>query len=325
MIAAVLGSTDGQRRRLELAASAKPPRKARSRRATLVSGTLSLLLLLSGCAGLDVEPRLLSEVDGASSRREAADLEQAHAAYDRGQFEMARRLFAEVAAREPTNWGAAIGLGEALLALGEEEAAAAQFTRAAEGSQARAQVARAYSGLGRVHLRKGEYDKARSLLERSTTRNPSDWRTWTALGQVYDRQKDFSAAHAAYAQAQEVGAGQAVVLNDVGMSLLSEGRESEALAYFQRALAADPSLPQARQNIRLTHARDRKYSDAIAGIEEVEQPVVLNNVGYIAILNGDYDVAASLLDEAIRVSPQYNATAIANLKLLQNVRTAGEG
>lgn len=291
----------------------------------LRSAALLLMMLLSaGCAGTAVTPLPAPETGASASRSVPVDVGQARAAYDRRQFETARRLFAEAAVREPNNFEAALGLGEALLALGNEDAAEPQFVRAAEGSRVGAQIARAQLGLGLVHLRRGDYARAQDLLERSSRTDATAWRAWVALGQVHDRRREFSSARAAYRQAERAGPGEATVLNDVGMSLLSEDRLPEAVDYFQRALAADPSMPEARQNIRLAHARARRYEEAVAGAEEGEQPSVLNNVGYVAILNGDYDTARSLLDEAVRVSPQYNATAAANLKLLQSL-SAGEG
>ena len=49
-------------------------------------------------------------------------------------------------------------------------------------------------------------------------------------------------------------------------------------------------------------------------------PNVLNNVGYIAILRGDYVRAESLLNQAMEASPTFNDKAWENLRYLETIK-----
>jgi Flp pilus assembly protein TadD len=48
----------------------------------------------------------------------------------------------------------------------------------------------------------------------------------------------------------------------------------------------------------------------------------LNNTGYIAMMNGDYEAARKYLQEAIKISPQYYKKANANLARLQTLENS---
>lgn len=48
--------------------------------------------------------------------------------------------------------------------------------------------------------------------------------------------------------------------------------------------------------------------------------MVLNNIGYVAILRGDYDVADAYLNQAIAASPSYFTQAQRNLQYLESIR-----
>ncbi|MFK7944641.1 MAG: hypothetical protein AB8B85_17280, partial [Paracoccaceae bacterium] len=55
-----------------------------------------------------------------------------------------------------------------------------------------------------------------------------------------------------------------------------------------------------------------------------ELPDALNNVGYIAVVNGDFAVADQYLRRAMEISPTYHEAAAANLNLLAHAQTSGE-
>ncbi|MEM9140212.1 MAG: hypothetical protein AAGB15_10320, partial [Pseudomonadota bacterium] len=149
------------------------------------------------------------------------------------------------------------------------------------------------------------------------------WRAWLGLGQAHDRQGEATAARRAFAAAERTAPRQAAVQNDIGMTYLSEKQPKKALRFFRTALKIDPGFQVARANVRIAHAMVGDYENAIAGAPERGMADVLNNVGYVAILNRDFDVADRLLRRALEVSPTYHEAAVANLDLLARMADGG--
>ena len=65
-----------------------------------------------------------------------------------------------------------------------------------------------------------------------------------------------------------------------------------------------------------------KYVEALTGIRKDEMPVMLNNVGYIAMKRGDYEFAEAYLSQAMQMSPSYYAKAAENLEYLRQLKRA---
>lgn len=243
-----------------------------------------------------------------------------HQAFLSGDFSVAKTAFSAALRKDPSDAHAALGLAEVHLALNEVQAAR-QIFQALE-TKAPSLAARVNQGLGLIALRAGRADQAAGLLGKSVQHDDSLWRAWLGLGQAHDRLKQPSAARRAFAAAERVAPARAPVLNDLGMSYVSQKQPERALEFFERALAMDPGYEIARGNIRIAKAMTGQYEDAISGASETQLPDVLNNVGYIAILNKDFQVADRYLRRAIDLSAVYHKAAIANLDLL--ARMAGE-
>ena len=58
--------------------------------------------------------------------------------------------------------------------------------------------------------------------------------------------------------------------------------------------------------------------------DDIDLAMALNNVGYIALLRGDYDHAEAYFTRAMEVDPTFNEIAWRNLKLLNNLRDESE-
>jgi Flp pilus assembly protein TadD len=215
---------------------------------------------------------------------------------------------------DPHDMPATLGLAESLLALGEYPSAIAAFKLLSDDPARRAA---ALQGQGVALLALGHADEAGPLLLEAVKADPGSWRAWNALGQYYDGRQEWQLALAAYQQSLASG-GTAVVLNNMGMSLMLQKRYAEAGARFQTALRASPGLASARNNLRLALAWQGRYEDAASNPGRDEQAAsVLNNVGYVAMLKGDYGPAQAYLLKATEVSPSFNKVAWDNLHLLE--------
>ena len=249
-------------------------------------------------------------------------MEEAERALAAGRLADAEMAYRNVLGRDPGNRAAALGLADTLYQLDDLGGAAARYRSVLSGGSS-AQAARARLGMGLIERREGKLDEARTSLEAAVQSDPSLWRGWLALGQMHQEAGRIDAAETAYANAARAGTNIAAVHNDIGMWNLNRKRPREAISSFERALKLDATLEVARGNLRLAHAMNRDYASALAGASGPELPEILNNVGYMAIVNGDLDTAQQLLTQAVDSSPYYNASAVANLALLRDVRTRG--
>lgn len=112
-------------------------------------------------------------------------------------------------------------------------------------------------------------------------------------------------------------------LNNRGYSRYLAGDLDAAERDFRAALTVDPGYEKAWQNLGLVFARRGDYPLAVATLGRVvSKHVAANDVGYIAMLSGDYATAEQLFADAIRLSPRYYQTADENTAELRRRRAA---
>jgi Flp pilus assembly protein TadD len=128
------------------------------------------------------------------------------------------------------------------------------------------------------------------------------------------------AAANSYNKAIEGNPDSIMIYNNRGFSMLMQKRLEEAVEDFNRVLRMDPEFDIARENLRLALAWQGKYVHAMAGAPVNDMPRILNNVGFIALMRGDYENAEAYLLRAMEVDPSYNETAARNLTYLRQVR-----
>ena len=181
-------------------------------------------------------------------------------------------------------------------------------------------AARAAQGQGISLLLIGDQVSAFKALSSAVEQDPQLWRAWNALGAYYDGREQWSMAEDSYRKALAQTPNNAMVLNNLGFSLFMQGRADEAISVLSEALLHDPELDLARTNLRLAFAHRGQYLQAISGSKEEEMGQILNDVGYIAILRGDYKNAEAYLLRAMEVDPAFNERAWRNLNYLKTLR-----
>lgn len=247
----------------------------------------------------------------------AGAVEEAEATLAAGRYEQAGRHFLRILAVDPQNVRAKLGVAEVFLATGEPDKAAATFRDVGQLEEVRAQ---ALQGEGIALLAAGHLTEARERLEEAVASDPSLWRAWNALGQIYDSERQWADSRRSYDRALELKPGSAMVLNNRGFSLLLQGEYEQATADFMKALELDLGLATARANLRLALAWQGRYAEAVAGVERIDLPRTLNNIGYVAFLRGDYERAEAYLTRAMEASPSFFEVARKNLETLESFR-----
>ncbi len=174
--------------------------------------------------------------------------------------------------------------------------------------------ARAHEELGLLYLENKNREKAAQHLRLAVEADSGLWRSHNVLGVLADTSGDSGAALAHYQAALAINPESAQVLNNLGYSHYLAGNLDQAEQSYQQALVLEPGNRAARVNMGLLHARRGDYPRAVEVMgAAMDKAKTHNDIGYVALQNGDMEVAERLFREAIRLSPSYYETAHQNL------------
>ncbi|PYT31123.1 MAG: hypothetical protein DMG57_05820 [Acidobacteria bacterium] len=124
---------------------------------------------------------------------------------------------------------------------------------------------------GRALYEIEKFPAARQSLERAVDRNPLSTKSWTALGQVYDRMGDAAGAERHYRKALEVcGSTQrecAWPQMELGFLASRHSGEKEAEQYFRRAVDARPDWAKPHFYLGKMLAASGNLAAALAELE----------------------------------------------------------
>lgn len=273
-------------------------------------------IALSGCAGT------VSEGPAFSLRPETgydgpASIAAAKLAIAEDDYAKAREILVLTVRADPSNVTATLMIAELYLRTGSPQRAVTLFDTLINDP---ALGPRAFQGKGIAMIRLGQNDKASANLEQAVAQDPTLWRAWNALGFYHDSQADWSRASESYHKALMLDEGAALVLNNMGYSLILQDKWEEAVNYLEKALTIDPELSSARLNLRIAHASSGKYIRALSGAAPKDMGKALNNVGYVAMLRGDIGSAEAFLHRAMEADPAFNRSASRNLDYLRDIK-----
>lgn len=275
-----------------------------------------VLLAVAGCETIPQDSPELT-LDPVIEKPAPGTLELAERAIGEHRFADAKKLLDRVLLAEPDNMKARLVLAELQLASGFPKPAAAVFGALVDDPDV---SALALQGLGIASVLNGDTREGYESLSKAVEQDPGLWRAWNALGYYHDTERDWAAADENYDKALAANPGSALILNNRGYSRLMQQRLEEAIEDFNRALAIDRDFELAQENLRLALAWKGKYVHAMAGATHTNMGRILNNIGFIAILRGDYENAESYLLRAMEADPSFNEVASRNLAYLKHVK-----
>jgi tetratricopeptide (TPR) repeat protein len=170
-------------------------------------------------------------------------------------------------------------------------------------------------GLLLIKLRK--YPDAEENLTRVVAKQQS-WRAYNGLGIIANLQGTPLKAESFFRKADSISPNSPELLNNIGFALYSADKLDEAQSYYIKALQINTGFKKAIYNYALLQARLSNYEQAYITFAKVStQAEANNNIGYIAMMNGDYAEANAYLQEAIKLSPQFYKKANDNLMRLE--------
>jgi Flp pilus assembly protein TadD len=270
-----------------------------------------VLLALTACSTTKPE---VENAARPTAESQDAILTAAEADIEARRFQLAYQRLGRLNGDTAATGRARYAVAEVLLGLDRPKEALTRFEEVQSDDAFRV---RAWQGMGLALLAMGNTNAAITQLNSALETDPSLWRSWAALGRAYDKEKRWSESAAAYEKCLAVSPHPAMIANNIGMSLLLQKRYAEAAHQFERAMAQDPTLETARSNLRIALAWQGRYDEALAGLELSGRADALNNVGYVAMLRGDYKEAQQYFSQSLESSPTYHDGAAMNLEALK--------
>lgn len=171
---------------------------------------------------------------------------------------------------------------------------------------------------GIAALKLGDVERAFSLLSRAADTPNASWRAWNALGTVADLRSDWPLADRSYAEAARLAPSAAGPINNRGWSLLLRGKWTDAVGFFEKAVAMDPKSYRAANNLELARsAIASELPGRRPGESASSWAARLNDSGVAAQILGDKTRATAAFTRALDVSDTWYARAADNLEALR--------
>ena len=274
---------------------------------------LVCVLLLAGCAGQvepDEEPVKLTPVPQL--------LEQGERKLYSRQYVAAIFFYEQALEQEPDNVLVLLGLADANRAVNKLSDASKYYETVLIIEPDNLHAA---EGKGLVHFKIHDYERAVEQLTEVLNRDNTRWRSWNALGIIADLQGDHKTAQQHYYKALSMDKTNATVLNNFGYSLMMLHQYPAAEEVFREGLNYEPGFFRIRNNLAISLAWQSRYDVAVRVLAQVtKKEVAYNNVGYIAMLNKQYDIAENYFKKAISLSPSHYVRAVRNLEKLESLK-----
>ena len=179
----------------------------------------------------------------------------------------------------------------------------------------------AMTGLGILLTRKRDYAEAERHLRGAIRQDPKLAGAHNALGVLADVQGRHEEAQMHFNTGLALAPRSPTLHNNLGFSYYLAGKSKAAIQEFRQALELNPDYAMAWRNLGLVYSRQGRYEEALAAFGKVQdKPKAYNDVGYIAMVAGRLDDAASFFEEAKRLSPEYYPTASENAERVKRLK-----
>ncbi|MGH8508940.1 MAG: tetratricopeptide repeat protein [Gammaproteobacteria bacterium] len=281
-----------------------------------------IALASGGCATLLPKTASESGAEGDTKKAELAML-RGNQALQRGNVDQGLLEYVRALRWDPEKFEAHYMIGNIHSYKGNAALAEKAYRRALDLSEGHAGAA---EGLGLALLRQKKYDEADASLKKAVAADAKRWRAHNGLGVISDMRRDYADAETHYLAALDAQPGLPMLLTNLGYSKYAAGDWSTAQFYFERALAQDPNHQKAWSNLGLLFVRRGDFGKAMDAFTKImPEAQASNNVGYLCMMDGKYQLAEQYFVEAIRQSPSYNEAAYRNLDKVRALAETNAG
>ena len=168
-----------------------------------------------------------------------------------------------------------------------------------------------------VAIRLDRWDDARTVAK-SFPAGLQTPRRYMIEAMLADQDGEWEAADELYAKAEEISGQPAGILNNWGVSQMARGDLKAAEDTFERAISYDQRLFSAKNNLALVRGLQGEYRLPLVPLTAEERAVLLNNLGIIAMRQGEERIARGLFAGAVDAHPQHYAGAADKLAVLES-------
>ena len=167
-----------------------------------------------------------------------------------------------------------------------------------------------------VGARLQKWDEVRSILA-GIPEGLNSSRRHMVDAMLADHEQKWEEADAAYGRAEGLANNPAGVLNNWGVSKLSRGDFKGAEALFQKSLTFNSRLFSAKNNLAISRGLQGNFQLPVIPMTETEKAIILNNLGVIALRQGQEKIARGLFVAAVETHPQHYEAAASRLAALE--------
>ena len=239
---------------------------------------------------------------------------QAINAIDAGEGDFQARILRARVEANPADTNARLELARYYQRAGFPEVAVEHLRLACErdpGSSV------AHIALAKILRQEQRPVEAASVLRSFSERRQDDVGVLAWLGVLEDEAGNWKAGEAASRRAIALAPNRDDLQNNLGYSLLHQGRKAEAATAFRAALEINPKSAIARNNLGLALAENPR--EAVLNWQAVEGPASAhNNMAATLIESGRYDEARAEIQTSLNYDPRH-AAALNNLKLVSEL------
>ncbi|GGB88658.1 hypothetical protein GCM10011352_13340 [Marinobacterium zhoushanense] len=195
----------------------------------------------------------------------------------------------------------------------------------------------ALTAMGVLHLKHNRYQQARGYFDKALASDrqrftedseqsfdgATPMEAYNGLGVLADLDGNTAEAQRLYQVALAISPNAADVHNNLGYSYYLESRWREAEREFRKALDINPDYEQAWRNLGLVYARQQRYLSALHALERVmDTAKAHNDIGFICMLDGRYQLAEYYFEQALTLSPVFYPKAKENLTYVKRIKEA---
>ncbi len=222
------------------------------------------------------------------------------------QFAAARDTFATALRLDPNQFGAALGLAQAAVMLGDFDSARDALAKADRLAPGHPRVLVQKAALAQI---RGDHQTAVKLYLEANQRDSRDPAIHANLGRSLDVLGQTTFAEQALRNALEIKPDYTAARVTLGQVLVKAGRPDEGLAEYERVLADRPDHPMALAGRGDAMRLKGDLAGAVAGYRAAyaiapDMPGLANPLIEALLLSGASDEAQALLVEALQRTPR---------------------
>ena len=158
--------------------------------------------------------------------------------------------------------------------------------------------------MARLMERHGNYQEAQKLYQAIVERDPENQTACHRLGSLAVRRGEHAEALAYFARAANSGSSSAALLNDVGYTLYLQNQLTAAEETLREALTQNAQFAEARNNLGLVLAEQKRFDEALAEFRKVgDDATAHSNLAFVQIKVGALTEAQRNFHRALELNP----------------------